>query len=331
MRFSFIVPIYNAEKYVVKCIDSILSQTYGNFELILVDDGSTDNSGRICDEYSQKDNRVKVIHQKNVGVNKTRKNAAKAAMGEYIVPIDADDWISKDLLAQAYEVIKETNVDIYCYDCLYVWENKQAEYHTWLQSGYYDKDKLNQYVYPSLLRNVYGKRVFPTVWGKIFKRELYKKFQLSTNDIIRIGEDESVCLPCVFFANSIYISHSCHYYYRQNPASATKAKRGFPWTDIPARVEIYRKHLPMDRFGFEAQLNRLIVHELFNVALSHLKTDRPYKEVKAEIIENFNDEFYADAIKNCKYKKNIKEKLATFAVRHRLVFLIKIYAMILNR
>lgn len=331
MLFSFIVPVYNVELYLKECIDSILSQTYENFELILVNDGSTDNSGKICDEYAQKDSRIKVIHQKNSGVNKTRKNAAIAATGEYIVPIDADDWITKDLLAQAYDVIKETNVDVFCYDFLYVWEDKQKEYHTLVSAGYYDKDRLNEYVYPNLIRNQYGKRFFPNVCGKLIKKDLYIKFQLSTNDIIRIGEDESVCLPCVFFANSIYISHNCCYCYRQNPASATKAKRGFPWTDIPARVEIYRKHLPMDRFDFEAQLNRMIVHALFNVALSHLKTDRPYKEVKAEIIENFNDEFYADAIKNCKYKKNIKEKLATFAVRHRMIFLIKIYAMILNR
>ena len=241
-------------------------------------------------------------------------------------PLNGDDWIMPDVLECAYEVLSQNKVDIYCYDFIEAWEDKQIEKHTWFKAGYYDKDKLKTTVYPSLIRNIYGKRFVPCLCSKILERELYKKFQLSTDNTIKIGEDESVTFPCLYYADNIYISNKCGYFYRQNPSSMTKAKKGYPWTDIPLRVSRYRKLLPMDEYDFKSQINRLIVHELFNVALSYLRTDRPYKETKKEIISNFNSDFYTEAISHCKYKNNIKEQLATFAVRHKKIFMIYLYA-----
>lgn len=95
---SIIIPVYNTEKYLSRCIDSVLVQSYSNFELILVDDGSVDNSGMICDDYEKKDSRVRVLHQDNQGVSITRNNGMDAAQGEYINFIDSDDWIEPDYL-----------------------------------------------------------------------------------------------------------------------------------------------------------------------------------------------------------------------------------------
>ena len=331
MRFSIIVPIYNIEKYVVKCIDSILSQTYDDFELILVDDGSTDNSGKICDEYSQKDKRIKVIHKENGGIVSARKSGVIVASGDYVVPVDGDDWISPKLLERANSTLQNNDdIEIFCYDYYLAFENRNEERHNWLKSGKYDKSKLENEVYPNLLRNIKGQYFPPNEWGKIYKIDLYKKFQLAANDNIKIGEDESVICPCTYAANCIYIVEDCLYYYRQNPLSMTKERKGYPWTDISVRLHLYRETFPLDQFDFKNQIDRWTVHALYKTAESHLRTRNSYKKIKKDILLHFDDILYSDAIKNCKFKKNFKEKLATFAVRHRAVWMIAIYAKLVK-
>ncbi|MCI6187323.1 MAG: glycosyltransferase [Spirochaetia bacterium] len=111
-RISIIVPIYNVEKYIYRCVDSILSQTFTDFECILIDDGSTDNCSVICDEYAKKDTRIKVIHQKNSGVSAARNAGLDAAKGEYITFVDSDDWVNLNFLQEQYADIKNNNADI---------------------------------------------------------------------------------------------------------------------------------------------------------------------------------------------------------------------------
>ncbi len=110
---SVIVPVYNVEKFLTKCLDSLISQTYKDLEIILIDDGSTDNSGKICDEYAKRDNRVKVIHQKNKGVSVARNVGLDLATGSYITFVDSDDWCEKDYFKQIFEEAnKFENVEI---------------------------------------------------------------------------------------------------------------------------------------------------------------------------------------------------------------------------
>lgn len=109
--FSVIVPVYNVSQYLKRCIDSILSQSYGDFELLLVDDGSTDDSGRICDEYAKKDNRIKVFHKKNGGVSSARNKGIDEARGNYVVFVDSDDYILQDRLLQIMK-LSDNNPDM---------------------------------------------------------------------------------------------------------------------------------------------------------------------------------------------------------------------------
>lgn len=111
---SVIVPIYNAEQYLEKCIDSIINQTYTNFEIILVNDGSTDNSGSICDEYAKKDSRIRVIHKENGGLSSARNVGLDNANGEYVSFVDSDDWIEQDMLETLYNSCEENNAEISC-------------------------------------------------------------------------------------------------------------------------------------------------------------------------------------------------------------------------
>ena len=112
MKLSIIVPVYQAGKYLEKCIKSILDQTFTDFELILVDDGSNDGSEKICDDYAKKDARIKVIHQKNQGVSSARNAGMNCAEGDYIAFVDADDWIETDMFEQCMDAMEQHKVDI---------------------------------------------------------------------------------------------------------------------------------------------------------------------------------------------------------------------------
>ena len=109
-KISVIIPVYNVEDYLSKCLQSVINQTYTNLEIILVDDGSTDNSGEICDEFSENDNRIKVIHQKNTGVSQARKIGIDVADGKYIGFVDADDWIEPDMYETLINKMKNSDI-----------------------------------------------------------------------------------------------------------------------------------------------------------------------------------------------------------------------------
>ena len=119
-KISIIIPVYKVENYLEKCIDSILCQTYRNLEVILVDDGSPDKCGEICDRYAAKDNRVKVIHKKNAGVARARNDGIDIATGDYISFIDSDDWIAENAYEVLYNGLKEYNADCSVGGCVNV-------------------------------------------------------------------------------------------------------------------------------------------------------------------------------------------------------------------
>ena len=128
-KISVIVPVYKAEEYLHRCVDSILAQSFTGFELILINDGSPDNSGAICDEYAQKDNRVKVIHKENGGVASARQCGIDNATGEYTIHADPDDWVEPTMLEELYNKAVEENADMVVCD-FYVNTHKSCVYRT---------------------------------------------------------------------------------------------------------------------------------------------------------------------------------------------------------
>ena len=122
-KISVVVPVYNAERFLHKCVDSILSQSFSDLELILVDDGSPDNSGAICDDYARQDSRVKVIHQRNSGVSVARNRGIQEASGDYIGFVDSDDWIDSEMYAVLYQTAKKEHTDIVMCDSMTVYDD----------------------------------------------------------------------------------------------------------------------------------------------------------------------------------------------------------------
>lgn len=178
---SIIIPVYNAEQYIEKCIESVLAQTYTNLEIIMIDDGSKDHSGAICDQYAQKDNRIRVIHQANGGVSVARQAGLDAAKGEYITHIDPDDWVEKEAIRTMFEIIEEKGADIVFCDFYEDRSNQSA----------YRKQNPKEYDNKSLLiQMLHFDGFFPMLWNSLVKHEIIYKYEVSfTPTDIQIGED----------------------------------------------------------------------------------------------------------------------------------------------
>lgn len=216
---SVVVPIYNEEKYLKKCLDSICRQTFSNIEIILVDDGSTDSSGMICDEYAGKDNRITVLHRENEGKIVARLSGIEAAKGRYISFVDSDDWIDEDLYAFFEKQMRE-DIDIILY-------GKQVETDksgvtlplSAYEEGYYDEERIKKTIWTNMLWDKeYGQSALPhSLCDKIFKKDLLlQSFNLiEEKQNLNLGEDAMIVFPLMQWVKTAYISNRCFYHYRK--------------------------------------------------------------------------------------------------------------------
>ncbi len=210
-KISVIVPVYNSEQHLPRCIDSILGQTFTDFELLLIDDGSKDNSDRICDEYAVKDSRVRVFHKENGGVSSARNLGLDNAQGEWIIFIDSDDWISESMLHDMHEKATSEKSDIVYCDLKTVF-NEHTEV---LHIAKYDSIKVN-------MLNNFIKSTFGTVVGMLAKRRLYESNQVRFPIGVKFCEDFYVAVRLMLFSEKIcYIPTAYYCYNRQNEESAS--------------------------------------------------------------------------------------------------------------
>lgn len=216
---SIIVPVYNVEGYLEECIESMLSSTYGNIEIILMDDGSTDNSADICSRYAGKDRRIKFLRQNNQGVATARKNAAKHASGEYIMFVDADDYIDADLIqkliseSEGYDLVTSGYYNGYgkivrCYDGL--------------EEGAYSSEEEIRYVYSNLIfmNNTKRMGIHRSQWAKLFEATLAKEIFEEIDESIFWGEDGEFLYRYALKCKSVRITRICGYHYRMRGDSA---------------------------------------------------------------------------------------------------------------
>ena len=210
MLFSVIVPIHNVKLFIHKCIDSVLSQNFDDYEVLLVDDGSTDGSADICDEYSQKDIRVSVIHKENGGLVSARNAGIAQAKGEYILYVDGDDWVSANWLEVIYSQIVSVpeKPDVVVFGSVMIFENRKKINLINAEAGLYNRTRLEKEIFPRLLSDPqqdYGDAVFlPASWNKAFKCELLKDHHCF-DEKIRLGEDNAYVFECILNAKSVVL------------------------------------------------------------------------------------------------------------------------------
>lgn len=222
--FSIIIPIYNAEKYIERCINSILIQSFDDFELLLIDDGSIDKSGQICDDFASQDTRIKVIHKVNGGVSSAREAGFNNSTGIYIVFVDSDDELRQDALKEMFELYKENNFDLLVTAKTLIESDGEKQLYNKI-TGFISKER---YV-ANLLRN----GIFIGPHGRMTKRDLFidsDAFNIP-KDIV-INEDLIMNLKLGLCAKNILISNEVNTYnYYNNPNSASKNIKDLTYWD----------------------------------------------------------------------------------------------------
>lgn len=204
---SVIVPVYNTAPYLRQCVDSLLNQTYKNIEVFLVDDGSTDNSGKICDEYANTDARVTVIHQENQGVSAARNAAIKCIQGSWICFIDSDDWIESTMLEKLLELANKTHADIVACDLFD--EKKDC---TCYRNYWNVPSKNTELIFEGKERFFYGFAYSPVLWNKLIKVDLIHDIWFSTK--CRYGEDSLFLSDVMIRTKRVCCSGEPLYHYR---------------------------------------------------------------------------------------------------------------------
>lgn len=213
---SVIVPVYNVEDYLMRCVDSLTGQTYKNIEIILVDDGSTDRSGDMCDYYEKEDNRIRVIHQENGGQSKARNKALDIAKGEYYCFVDSDDYVANDYVEKLYKALKDNDADMsYCDFIKFTGESADGAFDKVEESTIITKTSTE------LLKIMHLEpdELYVVVWGKLFKKELFEGIRFPEG---RICEDLAILYKLYKRVNkAISISDILYYYFRNNVNSST--------------------------------------------------------------------------------------------------------------
>lgn len=216
---SIIVPVYNAEKYIRKCVDSILSQTFKDFELILVNDGSTDKSDSVCEKYAEYDNRVKVFHKPNGGAGSARNFGLEKASGDWVMFVDADDWIERECLQVCSKYI-DNNIDLIVFSCNWTADSRLPERACFTPSDF--KDILPLYI---------DKVIFTSPWCKLFRRNKINELHLRFNEkLLSFGEDTLFVFEYLKNIKSMQLlSNELYHYEIKNNQNSLSKKKDLDW------------------------------------------------------------------------------------------------------
>ena len=209
---SVIVPVFNVEKYLERCVETIVNQTYKNLEIILVNDGSTDNSGELCDELAKKDNRIKVVHKENGGLSDARNTGERESTGEYIIFIDSDDYIHHEMLNTLYTQIVEKNADVSICGVMNVYSNSETPQCSDINMDFVcDKEGF-------LKEYLIGEKIPGSICNKLLKKSIANKLEFPVG---KIYEDAFYHYDLINHADKYVVSTKPYYYYFHRGDSIT--------------------------------------------------------------------------------------------------------------
>lgn len=221
---SVVIPIYNVKPYLAACVDSVLAQTYRDLEIILVDDGSTDGCGEICDAYVTRDTRIRVIHKENGGLVSARKAGLRAASADPVCYVDGDDLIEPDMIDYLLSEMRRSNADVVMCGHFEDTETASVVVHHGVAEGIYTRPILEKTIFPHMIENgeFFTRGINPSMWGKLIKKALLLPFLMAVNDRVTMGEDAVCMFPLLLNANTVCVTDRPLYHYRQNNESMSR-------------------------------------------------------------------------------------------------------------
>lgn len=331
-KVSIVIPVYNMEKYLERCMESVLMQTLEDIEIILVDDGGSDKSPAMCDEYAVKDARVKVIHKPNGGLTSAWKRGSLEASGKYIGYVDSDDFIEKEMYERMYERAVKTDADIVCCGLTHVYEDDPGRRWTEQMEFATDslkKEELSDLVYPTLINDgsFFGRRLQPNRVTKLVKADLVKKNLDLCADEVSIGEDYQFSLCMFLDAGRVEIIRDYFpYCYYMNGASMTMRHD----KAYPDKIRIMRENLC--RISDEKRVYDLkpqICNDYVSLLVLHTKSivfkqrKTAYRKLREEMKEVLSREDVKEALATYDMPRlSVAEKVFLFLMKHRMYFMI---------
>lgn len=298
---SIIIPVWNVDRFLEKCLDSLLAQTYENLQIILIDDGSPDASGEICDRYAEKDKRVEVIHQRNAGVCSARNTGMQYVKGEYIGFVDPDDWAAPDMFEYLYEGLSRTGAEIACCRYYRVAEGEevysQCDGRTVLYTG---REAVEELVHRFIIRNVF--------WNKLFKTEIFNGIRFPEG---RIYEGTAMVYQLLLRAEYVVLLGDPKYYYLDNPKSYVNDETLKNHTDfVMAHIQRYQD-LEHEFPQLREKMMRDLIKGVLKYRYLYRNADEDLKTCEAELesIRRFFDEHKAFITNEMKLGRDERKEL----------------------
>lgn len=320
MLFSVIVPVYGVERYLRECVDSILFQSFSDFELILVDDGSKDSCPEICDEYAEKDSRVRVIHKKNGGLVSARKAGMRQAQGEYIINIDGDDAVMPGYFEKAEEIIRKNSPDIISFAINFVSGGNVRIDEEALEEGMHTDMRP---IHEKMLMTPDMRHMHYFLWAKVFRKSVIEEIQLDADECISMGEDVMCVIKAYIRAKSLYVSKEAVYNCRCREDSMSRTYKQSHFDDIALGVKELKEieNPPANFFSAVDRYGAFMFFVIFAAAAE--EKEKNVCEYSKQVWYNGFDESFKNAeFENISPKSQIAVKLLKnkhFAAAYRFL------------
>lgn len=262
-KISVIIPVYNVEKYLHRCVNSVLNQTMQEFEIILINDGSTDNSGKICEEYKQMDKRIKVIHKKNARVSAARNDGIRLAKGNYVSFLDSDDWIEPGMFQVMLEKAEKLNLDLIMCDYKKKSDNYEELRTYSIRSGYYSRTDIKRELFKCLI--MFENLEYPPTISNctcLINLEYIKRNHIYYDEDIHFDEDSLFGSKIMYHANNFYYLKDSYFYnYFYNPNSTTNTYNSKRWNSFilinERLIDYFERTLEEFNFSRQIKINML--------------------------------------------------------------------------
>ena len=326
-KISIIVPVYNVEKYIRQCLDSIINQTYKNIEILLIDDGSVDNSGKICDEYAKNDKRIKVFHQKNSGVSRARNKGLDNITGDYVMFVDSDDWLELNACEILIKILKKHHVQFLIFNLYKEYNNrivKMKEYNIPKSDNLLVKKIQAKILAPSIKIDDFSIGQIGFACTKIISSKLFKTNRFPFENKKAVYEDVLLYYNLFENVDKVLVCNEYLYHYRILNTSAT---RGYN-ADFPQISDEFNKQILLlkdkhknDKYYFQSVYVRNLFNltTVLNLFINNFDTRNSFKVRKKMLKEMLKKDYYKNSIANIKaYNLNKKLKIYYYLLKLKL-------------